>query len=110
MGFRMDVIDAEHPELKYSETKLFGYFEGKGLRSYQYLLSKGKIEGDEIFDYGLDLEIELTAEEFREFIDLYNADYMDAWHNAPGWNITEGDYEQIDALKSTKSKKIISWG
>ena len=109
MGYRLLVVDTATWE-KYYGWKLFGYFDGSVLRSYQYLKSIGKVDDDMTWDYGCENDIELTAAEFVMFIDLFEKDYTDAWHNAPGWDLRkDAEYAKIEAIKTTDSNKIISW-
>lgn len=71
MGYRLEIS-----EIKYKACggKLFGYCDETRLKSYKYLLDKGYLDGDEYFSYGFYGNIPLSAEEFKEFIELYNED------------------------------------
>ena len=71
MGYRLEIS-----EIKYKACggKLYGYTDEKQLKSYTYLVKKGYLDGDECFGYGFYGNIPLSAEEFKEFIELYNED------------------------------------
>lgn len=78
MGYRLEVTDGVNGFYGY---KHYGYVSDsqdydtgdtlKHLKSYQYLQSIGKLDGDEIWDYGCSNRMVLTAEEFRIFMEYY---------------------------------------
>lgn len=73
MGYRLEMS-----KVKYSAcgSKLYGYIDDeKKLKSHQWLLKKGYIDGDEYWDYGCNPRIVLRPYEFKEFIELYNEDF-----------------------------------
>ena len=79
MGYRLYVNADAQPDKVYSGYKLYGYVEPDKLSSLQYLESLGKVNDDcYFFDYGDDPAIVLTAEEFRKFAKLYDADRLNA--------------------------------
>ena len=69
MGYRLEIS-----EIKYKACggKLYGYSDEKQLKSYKYLVGKGYLDGDKYFSYGYNPSIPLRADEFKEFIKLYN--------------------------------------
>lgn len=77
MGYSMNVTEIDSPrnDLDWYGAKLFGYYKNDVLDSMQYLISLGKVDDDAIWDYGIENEITLTADEFRTFLDLYQADF-----------------------------------
>lgn len=106
MGYRLYVVDSES-NLAYYGTKLYGYVNEKKLKSYKYLESLGFFGNGETFDYGCDNKIELTTEEFREFVKLYDEDIADNFGYPMGSFL---NLEEITKLTASDANKIISWG
>jgi hypothetical protein len=102
MGYRLEIskiIDAD-----FGGTKLFGYAEDEHeLKSYQWLLQKGYIKGDEVWTYGFDPQIILTRREFAEFINLY---WEDLQNYAPGWVMPQS----LKDLIEEDCSKLLTWG
>lgn len=72
MGYRLEMS-----KIKYTAcgSELYGYVDNiKELKSHQWLVDKGYIEGDEYWGYGFSPCIKLYPKEFKEFIELYNED------------------------------------
>lgn len=110
MGYRIDIRDTKNPNLRFYGTKLYGYVHDESkLLSCQYLISIGKINDDVfIWDYPFPHEITLTAEEFREFMQLYEKDF-DGFGKY-GTLSEYPDYSVIQELMKTDSDKFIDWG
>lgn len=77
MGYRLNVSSKTNSDKSYYGTKLYGYVDEKNLQSYKWLERHGKLTGDEVWDYGCENTIVLTAEEYQEFIKLYARDYCE---------------------------------
>lgn len=110
MGYRL-CIDDNIQKIDYYGTKLYGYFgafafEMDFMSSVKYLLSINKIEDNSYFDYGSNIEVELTAEEFNTFIKLYSEDYQ----KYTGTNYCMVNDSEIKELMKTPNNKILSWG
>ena len=105
MGYRLNVTN-EDKTIDFYNTKHYGYSftnakdGGLAYPSYCYLLELGKITGDEVFDYGLDLEITLTADQFKEFIGRYA--YEIEWPSLL-------ETHDIALLLKDKGNKTLSW-
>ena len=76
MGYRLDIHKLENGQTKniFYGTKLFGYRDESKFLSYMYLVSIGKLEKDEFFDYGSGQNFALNKKEFTIFCYLYNID------------------------------------
>lgn len=76
MGYRLDIYKVEGNEIKtlFYGTKLYGYHDESEFLSYIYLVSIGKLEKDEMFDYGAGQRFALNKKEFTIFCHLYNID------------------------------------
>ena len=75
MGYRLSISDPENG-FKFYGTKLYGYTDERKLESYKYLESIGKVDDLTTFSGGIDNEMTLTPEQFREFIRLYKIDFF----------------------------------
>ena len=110
MGYRL-FIQSEDKTLNFYGTKFYGYLfefaeEGKEYPSVRYLFELGKLEDDDLFDYGTGIEFTLTAEQFREFITLYAEDNLK-------YGLFRRDIlqdKEIRALLADDRDKILSWG
>jgi len=71
MGYRPTIYVNRRPKLELG--KFYGYVNMDNLKSVKWLEDHGKIELDEMFA-GYGPEIDFTADEFREFWDLYVQD------------------------------------
>ena len=99
MGYRLEISKVEYASCG---GKLFGYVDNeKNLKSYQYLLENGHINGDECWDYGCNPQILLNAKEFKEFIKLYSEDWKDKY----GIEYHSDDSDLIDS----NSDKLLEW-
>lgn len=107
MGYRPEFKDLQNPDLLFYGTKLYGYVDESKLQSYKYLLSIGKAEEDDLWDYPFEHEMILTAEQFRKFVDLYEKDFDRYGKFGPLSNYH--DYSIIQKLKATESDKHIEW-
>lgn len=107
MGYRLEISETEY---KACGGKLFGYCDEEELKSHKYLLDKGYLDGDEYFNYGFEGNIVLRADEFKEFIKLYNEDMNE--QRAP-YGCIEKDCiinsEDIQELLKSDKDKLIQW-
>lgn len=75
MGYRLEISKLEYAACG---GKLYGYIDDEileKLKSYQWLLNKRYIDGDEIWTYNSGPKpIVLYPDEFKEFITLYKED------------------------------------
>lgn len=106
MGYRLEIS-----EIKYKACggKLYGYSDEKQLKSHKYLVEKGYLDGDEYFGYGYNPSIPLRADEFKEFIKLYNEDYNEK-RQLDGENkdcIINDRY--IKELLESDESKLLEW-
>lgn len=94
--------------------KLFGYTDTSKLKSYQWLLKKGFLEGiddDEITfaECNGNPQIVLRPEEFEEFVKLYNEDC----NNYNGWLIHPKDWiindKRVKELIKSKNDILLEW-
>lgn len=76
MGYRLDINKIENGEIKniYYGTKLYGYEHENEFLSYMYLISIGKLEKEEYFNYSSNQNFALNRKEFTIFCYLYNID------------------------------------
>ena len=106
MGYRLTITDKETGKEFYG-TKLFGYVDTDILSSYKYLISIRKFNGDDYFGYGSENNIELSHNEFIEFIMLYILDLF-TWRKT---NIfIYPDWEKLYDIITTDGNKLLSWG
>jgi hypothetical protein len=108
MGYRPDIMDTKRPELRFYDTKLYGYVDHEQLSSFKYLLSIGKVDEDVIWDYSWQNEMILTAEEFRKFMPLYEKEFDELM--SFGKLKDYYDYNIIQELLKTDNDKHIEWG
>lgn len=111
MGFRLEIS-----KIKYvtSGSKMYGYVEDEtleNLKSYQWLLKHGYIDGDEYWDYGCDVQIILRPDQFKEFITLYNEDFNeyksgDCWAYEKDYIINQ---KEVQELINGKDKILLEW-
>lgn len=105
MGYRLYISDPKN-RLKFYGTKLYGYTDERKLESYKYFLSIGKVDEFTTFSGGIDNEMTLTPEQFREFIHSYKADFF----NQAGFEMSEiHEYNAIEEMLATESDKIVRW-
>lgn len=109
MGYRLEVSEVK-PRPTICGGKLYGYAAGQSegdgiekLKSYQWLKEYGAINGNEFWTYGCSIDVVLSAEDFREFFDLYRKDFEQI-----------NGHELIldsDAMKSYENEedKLIQW-
>lgn len=73
MGYRMYIECRGYTEFEF--PKFYGYVKLDGLKSIKYLLDKKLIKDPEEFNtLNFGPSFAVTAEEFREFMDLYQED------------------------------------
>ena len=96
--------------------KFYGYIDLDNLKSIHWLVEHNKIEADsiDIFNWsGYGPEIEFTAEEFREFIDLFQEDvntHTNSYLNyPPNYQIQDMFPEFKKRCYNTKESKTIFW-
>jgi hypothetical protein len=97
--------------------KFYGYVDLDNLKSINWLVEHNKIEADDIdvFNWsGYGPKIKFTAEEFREFIDLYQEDINTNANNyinyPPNYQIVDMFPEFKKQCYNTKEPKTIFWG
>lgn len=110
MGYRLNILDKQHPELEFYGTKLYGYVADETkLASLKYLISIGKMWEDAIWDYSFYNETHLTQNEFNTFIKLYEEDLL---NYGPIGHIKLSDddeYWKIERMMETNGDKILTW-
>lgn len=115
MGYRLDIYKKEDRTINretdclFYGTKLFGYCKNNELDSFKYLVELNKCNENIYFDYGLDIEIELTHDEFIKFITLYAEDYKKFWGEDKEFNLFDEEPELKECL-NYKGNFVISWG
>lgn len=115
MGYRPTIV-CEEKEIELG--KFYGYVELEGLESIKWLIEHNKINEDEVdmFNY-LPFEpiIHFTAEEFRDFIDLYEKDINNynrqsaIKYPVPNYKISDW-YPDFLEIYDNNSPKTIEWG
>lgn len=116
MGYRLEITNKEKT-IEFYGTKHYGYsfaVAEDGAEEYEsvrYLIELGKIEYDDVFRYGFDVEIELTADEFEHFIKLYSKEWEDLRSGYVDWQNRKTllELEEIQELLKDKGNKILSW-
>lgn len=105
MGYRLEISEIKH---KACGGKLYGYTDETNFKSRQYLIDKNYLEVDEseYWSYGFNPQIILTAQEFREFINLYNED----WNNSGKNKDCILNDEKIKELMENDNNKLLEWG
>ena len=117
MGYRLTIKCKDAGEL--CVGKFYGYVDGKNLKSMDYLCKKyGDLEPG-WFNCGI-IRISLTAEEFREFIDLYQKDiehhnFEGSW--IKGWEeLKPIEFSRIysrdgifDKIYNSDQDKLLAW-
>lgn len=114
MGYRLDVTDLGNNN-NYYGTKHYGYLKEstsgepgeRQLESYKYLVSIGKFNGKELFEYGCENPCELTAEQFKKFIELYNKEYLSGISWETSHNILEE--KRMSEIYDSPNRKRIKW-
>lgn len=117
MGYLLYVISKENENLNFYGTKHYGYtFElvEDGIEEFEsvkYLVELGKLELYDFFNYSSDIEIELTADEFKHFIELYSKEREDLFGGYADWSGAKTllDNPEIKELLKDKSNKILRW-
>lgn len=117
MGYRPTIICGNE---SHEFGKFYGYVEerGKVLKSIEWLLEHNKINEAEIYCWsGLGPTIGFSAEEFREFIDLYeqdinNYDYskINYYINYPKPYRMAKLWDKFKEIYDNDKPKIIEWG
>jgi hypothetical protein len=108
MGYRLEISEIKDKKAEYKACggKLYGYTDETNFKSRQYLVDKGYLTGDEYWDYGCVDDIKVSAQEFREFIKLYNED----WNNSGKFKDDILNDEEIKELMKNDNDKILEWG
>ena len=108
MGYRPEIRDLQNPNLRFYGTKLYGYVsDDLELPSRRYLISIGKVEEGDFWDYPFPHEMTLTAEQFRKFMELYEKDFDE--YGEFGKLSEYHDYNVIQELLKSESDKHIEW-
>ena len=104
MGYRLEISKVKHYVCC---DKLFGYCDTKKLKSYQWLLDKGYLEGIDEKDEDVTFaecngnpQIVLRPDEFKKFIELYNEDC----NNYDGEDLV---WEKDAIVKKKEIRKLI---
>ena len=102
-------------DVKFELGKFYGYVELENLKSIEWLFNHGKIE--EIHDVSYYPEIHFTADEFREFMDLYQQDINQFDFESDGCFIKYDKpfrisdwYAEYPQIYDNDDDKIIEWG
>ena len=114
MGYRLDIHKLENGQTKniFYGTKLFGYRDESEFLSYMYLVSIGKLEKDEFFNYGSKQNFALNKKEFTIFCYLYNIDMNKFYKDEKDVfiNTKEIQEELLDDIKEYDNEiYIIGW-
>ena len=109
MGYRLNVQQiTKEPE--FYGTKMYGYVtDVTALKSFRWLAAHNKIDTEadrDCWDAYASMDIRMTAEEFREFIQLY---VEDLYKNDCGELSVEKDIA-LGHLFNSEEDKIVSWG
>lgn len=117
MGYRLDVREKLNDDKRSIYcSKLYGYVDDETqLLSYKYLNELHKF--DDVFDdpanpffgYGIEPEIELTAEEFRDFMLLYVADLLYYRKSKYMQLLSQVERERFQEIYYSDYNKIITW-
>ena len=115
MGYRPTIICGDK---KIRLGKFYGYVDLDYLKSIKWLIEHKKIEDDTtlIFDYSnTEPTIEFTAEEFREFFDLYEEDIKDfrfdlSYIKYPSNYRFMEHYPELKEIYDNDEPKVIDWG
>lgn len=109
MGYGLDIRlkDSDNEDFHFYGTKLYGYAKLEPLLSYQYLKSSIGKEAEEkdIWDYEVDHEFVLTADDFQSFIHLYEKDFE---KETGIKNLCNN--KEIQNLLNSDEDKVLSWG
>ena len=107
MGYRLDIRNDKNT-IEFYGTKHYGYNFEYGYKcdkqcleypSYCFLKSIDRVSGWEHWDYGSNIHIILTAEQFKTFITLYSLECYG--------NILEE--KEIKELLEDKGNKLLTW-
>lgn len=108
MGYRLTISKLD---MVFYGTKLFGYMDDeKVLKSYQYLIKKEYLTGDEFWDYSFDNAIAMLKTDFMEFRELYAQDlrdYNDGAEDSADWFLKET--EELTKLPDYEYV-VLQWG
>ena len=123
MGYRPSIyVDGD---LMIEFGKFYGYVDLDNLKSIKWLDEHGKIDEDERFFGGDGPEINFTADEFREFWDLYIQDINEYDFREYDYIIYDKPYDPEttwsrysglpgttfkESVYDTDDKKTIIWG
>ena len=119
MGYRPTICCLED---NWEFGKFYGYVKLDGLKSIKWLIDHGKLDDDPeiVFLGGWGPEICFTADEFREFIDLYQEDINNydwngetkcgiKYDSAPNYKMSDY-WPNFNEVCKNNSYKIIYWG
>ena len=108
MGYRLDINKLNKGKLEnvFYGTKLFGYHDESEFLSYMYLISIGKLEKNEYFDYCF----ALNKKEFTIFCYLYNIDINKFYEKDVFINAEEIQKELLDNIEEYDNEiYVIGW-
>lgn len=112
MGYRLCIEQIQKEPQLYG-TKLYGYVtDVTKLKSFQWLAEHNKIDPEEdryCWEGYASMDIRMTANEFRDFIDLYAEDLSTEYNYQ--WNhFHEDEVGIFMELYESDNDKIVSWG
>ena len=111
MGYRASIkcedYDIELP-------KFYGYVRHEDLYSMKWLIEHNKVEDSDLFYCEWGGDIHFTADEFREFIDLYQKDINEYDYSNVGISykkpyIISEHYKDFNNIYSNDKDKIMYW-
>ena len=113
MGYRPYIyIKEEGWQSGIELSKFYGYVDHKECKSITWLLDHEKVEYPDIFYYvGLGPDIEFTAEEFREWFELYLSDiaaYRET-HSIEQYDPYD-EYPELKDIYDDDRSKMVEWG
>lgn len=114
MGYRPTIICKEtNTEIELG--KFYGYVKLDGLKSIEWLKNHKPEVDTDMFNFGgFGPEIKFTADEFREFMDIYEKDineYQDYDYISYDKPFKISDWnKKYDDIYNNEFDKIIEWG
>lgn len=121
MGYRPYIyIKEEGWQSGIELTKFYGYVDLNECKSIDWLVDHNKVEDPNILNYvGLGPDIEFTAEEFREWLDLYISDIAVCrktnnivFYGFGGipYPVSFDEYPELKDIYDDDRSKMVEWG
>ena len=119
MGYRLDIqpkSDFENRTFKnaFCFGKLYGYVQDEHeLKSYQYLINLGLLNGDEWWDDCCSNQVELTPEQMKEFLKYYieeKAEFNNLHNYAQQQEMKKVFEDYKNKLLAFNENVILEWG